>query len=270
MLVNMYDHGPAKHVTAWVRYPLACCSSKLSALLQEETVNVDEVGLPKLNDWQPLRDRAYEAIKAAILSLSLKPGEPLVERTLAARLGISKTPIRGALVKLEREGLVTMVPFKGAIVARIYKDDIREIFQLREALEGLAARLAAPMFSEADYAEGRKLLLAAEQAFQEERYAECSQVGHGLHDLILRRADNIRLRSIVRNLDDHLQRFRLISAEIPGRLARSSQEHVQILEALRARDPALAERLMREHLLGVLADLVTQDDLDALPARSEH
>lgn len=230
---------------------------------------MEEVGLSKLNDWRSLRDHAYDAIKAAILSLHLKPGEPLVEREVATRLGISKTPVRGALVRLEREGLVTMVPFKGAIVARIYKDDIREIFQLREALEGLAARLAAPMFSEADYAEGRKLLLAAEQAFQEERYAECSQVGHGLHDLILRRADNIRLRSIVSNLDDQLQRFRLISAQIPGRLARSSQEHVEILEALHARDAASAERLMREHLQGVLADLVTQDDLNSLPARAQ-
>lgn len=230
---------------------------------------MEEAGLSKLNDWRSLRDHAYDAIKAAILSLHLKPGEPLVERDLAARLGISKTPVRGALVRLEREGLVTIAPFKGAVVARIYKDDIREIFQLREALEGLAARLAAPMFSEADYLEGQGLLRAAEQAFQEQRYTECSQTGHGLHDLILRRADNSRLRSIVRNLDDQLQRFRLVSAEIPGRLARSSQEHAEILEALHARDAVRAERLMREHLQGVLADLVTQDDLNSLPARPQ-
>lgn len=230
---------------------------------------MEEVGLSKLNDWRSLRDHAYDAIKTAILSLHLKPGEPLVERELATRLGISKTPVRGALVRLEREGLVTMVPFKGAIVARIYKDDIREIFQLREALEGLAARLAAPMFSEADYLEGQRIHQAAEQAFQEQRYTECSQVGHGLHDLILRRADNSRLRLIVKNLDDQLQRFRLVSAAIPGRLARSSQEHVEILEALHARDAALAERLMKEHLQGVLADLVTQDDLNSLPARTQ-
>jgi DNA-binding GntR family transcriptional regulator len=228
-------------------------------------------GLARLTVAQPLRDRAYDAIKEAILTLSLKPGEPLVERNLATRLGISKTPIRGALVRLEREGLVTMAPFKGTIVAHIYKDDIREIFELREALESLAARRAASMLTEDDLREGERALDIADEAFRAGRYAECSRIGHGIHDILIKRAGNKRLRAIVRNLDDHLQRYRLVSAQIPGRLARSNQEHRDLLAALRARDVLLAERLMREHLQGVLDDLMTQDDVapsenpDSLP-----
>ncbi len=94
-----------------------------------------------------LKDKAYHAIKAAILSLKLKPGDPLVESDLAQQLGISKTPVRDALLELEREGFVTKVPFKGTYVTEITLKDVREVFQVRAVLEGLAARLAAPLFS---------------------------------------------------------------------------------------------------------------------------
>ena len=229
----------------------------------------EENGLSRLPDWQPLRDRAYDAIKAAILSLSLKPGEPLIERNLAARLGISKTPIRGALVRLEREGLVTMTPFKGAVVAGIYKEDIREIFELREAIEGLAARKATAAITEEDLQEGERLLKMAEEALEQGRYHECSKFGSDIHNIIIERAGNERLASILCNLDDHYQRFRLVSAQIPGRLARSAEEHRGILEAMKAQDADLAEARMRAHLRGALDELMRQENIESLPERGQ-
>ncbi|MBI4757519.1 MAG: GntR family transcriptional regulator, partial [Chloroflexi bacterium] len=92
-----------------------------------------------------LKDKAYAAIKDAILSLQLKPGEPLVETELAEQLGISKTPVRDALQHLERGGFVTRVLFKGTYVTEVTLKDLKEVFQLRAVLEGLAARLAAPL-----------------------------------------------------------------------------------------------------------------------------
>ena len=94
-----------------------------------------------------LKDRAYHRIKAAILNLELKPGDPLVEGELAERLGISKTPVRDALTELRREGLVTKIPYSGTCVSEITQQDIRDIIQIRGVLEALAARLATPLLT---------------------------------------------------------------------------------------------------------------------------
>jgi DNA-binding GntR family transcriptional regulator len=211
--------------------------------------------LPKITEPVSLKDKAYNATKSAILSLKLKPGDPLVETDLAQQLGISKTPVRDALMELEREGFVTKVPFKGTYVTEITLKDVCEAFQVRAVLEGLAARLAAPLFSAEELEEAEKILAAAEAALAEGDIVLCSEHGRQFHNLIINKADNQRLQSITRNLDDHLQRFRLLSDQISGRLNKSLKEHRKVLEALRRRDPIAAEKAMQGHLSSVLQDL---------------
>jgi len=211
--------------------------------------------LPKVAEPVSLKDKAYNVIKSAILSLKLKPGDPLVESDLAQQLGISKTPVRDALLELEREGFVTKVLFKGTYVTEITLKDVREVFQLRAVLEGLAARLAAPFFSAEEVEKAEKIIAAAEAALAEGDIALCSECGKRFHRLIINKADNQRLQTLILNLDDHLQRFRLLSDQINGRLNKSLKEHRKVLEALQGRDPIVAEEAMRGHLSSVLQDL---------------
>jgi DNA-binding GntR family transcriptional regulator len=209
-----------------------------------------------------LKDKAYAAIKDAILSVRFEPGMPLVETDLAQQLGISKTPIRDALQELEREGFVTRVLFKGTQVTDVCIKDIVEVFQLRAVLEGLAARLATPLFSDSELDEIGEHLTAAEAALAEGNLLLCSDHGRKLHAAIIEKseADNMRLAPIIRNLDDHVQRFRMLSDRISGRLNISVVEHRRVLDALYQRDPLAAEQAMRDHLFSVQYDLSTSGD----------
>jgi len=209
-----------------------------------------------------LKDQAYLAIKDAILTLNLKPGDALVENDLAEQLGISKTPVRTALQELEREGLVTKVLYKGTYVRELTPRDVREIFQLRAVLEGLAARLAVPALEESDLARARELVHLMETALKAGDRSTASQCGAGLHSLLLQKADNERLHLIWNNLDDQTERFRLMSDRISGRLEKSVGEHRRLLEALELRDPQLAEQRIREHLHSVLEELSSDQHAD--------
>jgi DNA-binding GntR family transcriptional regulator len=212
-----------------------------------------------------LKDKAYAAIKEAILSLQLEPGKLLIEGELAEQLGVSKTPVRDALQQLEREGFVTRVLFKGTYVTDVTMRDMTEVFQLRAVLEGLAARLAAPHLSQQDLDEVDRALSSAEIALARGDLAECSRLGQTIHRTIIDKAGNERLALIIHNLDDHLSRFRILSDRIIGRLDKSVQEHRGIQAVLALREPAAAEQVMRDHLFSVLQDLSTPDKSDQRP-----
>lgn len=211
--------------------------------------------LEKVETLQSLKDKAYTAIKDAILSLQFEPGMPLVESDLAQQLGISKTPVRDALQELEREGFVSRILFKGTYVTDVTMKDMTEVFQLRAVLEGLAAYLAASLFTDQELEQIAAHLDKAEAALAEGNLALCSQHGQRLHQAIIAKADNQRLTLILHNLDDHVRRFRALSDRISGRLNKSVGEHRRVLAALYERDPAAAEAAMRDHLFSVLSDL---------------
>ena len=220
----------------------------------------DGFRLGRVDSTPSLKHKAYASIKDAILTLKLEPGAALVEGELAEQLGISKTPVRDALQELEREGFVTRVLFKGTYVTDVTMSDMTEVFQLRAVLEGLAARLAAPHFSQADLKQLELSLTRAEVALAQGDLALCSQLGQAIHLAIIDKAGNDRLAWIIHNLDDHLRRFRILSDRINGRLNRSVQEHRRILAGLEQRDSAGAEQAMRNHLFSVLQDLSTPDE----------
>jgi DNA-binding GntR family transcriptional regulator len=218
--------------------------------------------LGRVDTAQPLKVKAYAAIKDAILTVRLEPGMPLVESDLAQQLGISKTPIRDALQELEREGFVTRALYKGAQVTDVTVKDIVEVFQLRAVLEGFAARLVAPLFLDEELDRISGVLSSAEAALEAGDRRLCSAEGRKLHFAIIDKAeaDNLRLASIIRNLDDHVLRFRILSDRISGRLDKSVVEHRRVLDALYRRDPLAAEQAMRDHLFSVQHDLAASGE----------
>lgn len=219
-------------------------------------------GLTPLEDLS-LADKAYEALREAILGLTLKPGEPLVEQRLATALGTSKTPIRQALHRLEQTGLVRGVPGRGYYVAQLTLRDAREILEIRAALEGMAVAQACTHLSGADLHELHERLHSAQAACDDRQSDLCAELGHQFHQALIDKADNERLSFLIGTYSDQYHRVRLVSRQNPGRLPKSIAEHAQIFSALEARDAARAEHAMRCHLLAVYEDL--KDDSSLTP-----
>ncbi|HEX2979526.1 MAG TPA: GntR family transcriptional regulator [Anaerolineaceae bacterium] len=216
-----------------------------------------------------LNEQAYQAIKEAILNFRLKPGQDLVEADLARMLGMSKTPVRDALLQLEKEGLVTKVLFKGTYVSDITPKSLIEIFEIRAVLEGLAARLAAPNFTDSDAVVADAYITKQGQALRAGNLEKVSEYNRQFHEVIINLQDNEMLKPILRNLDDQLRRFRTLSTYQRGQADKSVNEHRKILDALRANDPEQAEQTMRSHLTSVLADM-TRGDIKGVIAEVTH
>ncbi|MEW6180534.1 MAG: GntR family transcriptional regulator [Chloroflexota bacterium] len=214
-----------------------------------------------------LEKMAYDSIKAAILSFRIRPGETLVENDLARQLGISKTPVRESLSRLEREGFVIKYPYKGYAASPISAEDMRAIFEVRAALEGLAAALACQKLSAAELEELRRIAENHARAAAEGNLTQSAHFNRQFHNHIITAARNIRLSGILANLEDHLQRYRVLAIFQPGRLQKSVEEHRIIVEALLRRDAQAAESAQRRHLLNVLEDLA-HDNLDELIERA--
>lgn len=207
-----------------------------------------------------LREMAYEAIKSAILDLELKPGEQLVETALARKLGTSTVPVREALLRLDRDGFVKLVPFKGAYVTPVTEDDLREIFELRQLLEGRLAAHAALTLSDAKLAELDAINASVDAAITRGDYDLCHRAFGRWDDVLIDNAASGRLRAAMVNLKEQLLRIGAVSCRIPGRVETSHREHRAITEAIRARAPARAETRMRAHLGSLLDAILNSGD----------
>lgn len=195
-----------------------------------------------------LNREAYRALRQAILGRKIPPGQKLVVRVLAEELGLSPTPVKEALAALEREGLVVAVPHRGYFVLEPSLEDVREIYSLREVLEGLAARLAVEN-------DGRALLRKLERLFEKQcEAAERNDIDtYGDLDLAFHRtlweaAGSKRLLATAETIDGQIRMLINSSAAIPGRLPQSRAEHQAILQAVRDKDPQAAEAAMRTHV----------------------
>jgi GntR family transcriptional regulator, rspAB operon transcriptional repressor len=206
------------------------------------------------HDRRKVTDWVYEEVREAIIDLRLKPGEPLREATMAEQLGVSKTPVREALTRLEQEGLVETASFKGAVVSGYSDDDLREIYELRGLLEGAAARAAAESASAETLDQLRDLTSRSRTLRDKGKLAELADLLGAFDIVIYQQVENGRIRALIENLQAHLGRIGRLTQEIPGRVAASVEEHAAVVEALAARDPDEAERLIRLHIRSVLKD----------------
>ena len=196
-----------------------------------------------------MKNKIYKILKEEIVTLRLAPGEPLLEEKLAKRFKVSRTPIREVLNKLNPEGLVELIPQKGAFVARIGFTDVRELFQIREALEGLAAKISASRFTKEELDE-------FESALDTENLDKAEEVGRKLHQTILEKAGNKRISSLIDVLRSQIERMYFLAKNLPGREKRSLEEHREILKALQMKNGELAEKAMRKHMASTLRTVI--------------
>lgn len=207
----------------------------------------------KLNDYKPLRELVFDSLRKAIIHGKLKPGERLMEIQLAEEMGVSRTPVREAIRKLELDGFVVMVPRRGAYVAGVSVKDIADVFEVRSALEGLAAGLAAERITEEEMEELEKVIY---QISGEEDVLAVVKKDNEFHELIYKASRNRRLTQIIKNLSEQISRFRLTSLSVPGRLKIAVDEHKKIIEAICERDVDLANKLASEHMENAEQNLI--------------
>jgi len=196
-----------------------------------------------------VRERAYEFLKSSVLSGHFNPGERLTEEHLAKKLGVSRTPVREALHKLESEGLIKPLETRGFIVSRDSKDEVEELFELRAILEGYALRIISERISEEDLKQLDRLIAGAEDALRRKRMEEVFKWNTKFHDTLHGIVvDKKRLHRLLVNIRKYVLRYRRDTLQYPDGGKRAVDGHRKILLALRLRDPDLCERMMREHI----------------------
>ncbi|WP_371376342.1 GntR family transcriptional regulator [Sporomusa aerivorans] len=202
----------------------------------------------KLDSYKPLREVVAETLREAIVNGTLNPGERLMEIQLAEELGVSRTPVREAIRKLELEGFVVMLPRRGTYVADLSIKDINEVFEIRTALDVLAAGLAVERITEDELEQLERLLVEIGELLDTDDTDKIVEVDSQFHDVLYRASRNDRLVGIINNLREQFTRFRSISIQYPGRMQKSVEEHRRLVEAIASRDTDLAQQIAREHM----------------------
>jgi DNA-binding GntR family transcriptional regulator len=207
-----------------------------------------------------LGDVAYQGIKKMVLSGRLPQDKPIVERMVSQEIGVSRTPIREALNRLEQEGLVRIVPRRGAFPVTLGLTEYLDILAVREVLEGLAARMAVDHVSNAKLRDLEEIFSEFHdpdnpESVSHQAYALANV---GFHREILELSNNPKLIETVKDLHDHLSLVRWRTIEITNRRGKSIEEHKRILEALKRRDPDRAETAARQHIQSLQGDIARE------------
>jgi DNA-binding GntR family transcriptional regulator len=215
----------------------------------------------KIMTKRNLKEVVYQRLKKGIINHEVLPGMRLREEELAEKLGVSRTPIREAINRLHQEGIVVVIPRRGAYVARLTREEIIENLFIREVLEGLAARLAAENISSSSLAEMRACItqfVSKDLLADLENY---SQANVQLHKMIIAASKCKKLINLIHNLFDQMDVVRLRTISFPGRAEKSLIEHMEIIDALEKKDGARAEKLVRAHIQD-LRKTVTQSSIN--------
>jgi DNA-binding GntR family transcriptional regulator len=208
-----------------------------------------------------LKAWAYETIKDDILNRRVEPGEKLRIEVLAKKLSISRTPIREALLRLESEGLVRIASRVGFFVCDLTQQGIRELFELRELIEGYAAEKAAPALSDDDLEQISDLQQKATAAFEQDDLLSFNKYEIALHDFLISHSGNAQLLKMIEGLKDLTYRERQYALRSRENVSKSIQEHRMLIGALQAHDGIQAGQLMRAHLRNVRDRLLCILDL---------
>lgn len=201
-----------------------------------------------MDEYLPLRDVVFNTLRQAILRGELKPGERLMEIQLANKLGVSRTPIREAIRKLELEGLVLMIPRRGAEVAEITEKSLRDVLEVRGALEELAVKLACQKITDAEIAELRLAEKEFEQALKSGDVTIYAEADVKFHDVIYRATDNQRLIQLLFNLREQMYRYRVEYLKREEAHENLLVEHKRIIETIATRDMDAAVDAVCQHI----------------------
>ena len=203
----------------------------------------------RLDEYLPLRDVVFNTLRQAILKGELKPGERLMEIQLANKLGVSRTPVREAIRKLELEGLVLMIPRKGAEVAEITRQDMEDVLEVRTALEELAVKDACDHITDAQLSELKKASNEFKKALLEGKdLVTCADADMHFHDVILSATNNRRLIQMLNNLSEQMYRYRMEYLKDERTHKTLIEEHDAIRRALKKHDKVKAGAAIRVHI----------------------
>lgn len=206
------------------------------------------------NDQYSLRGRVFNRIREDILSGKHEQNEELRENTIAQELGVSRTPVRESLRQLELEGLVTIIPNKGAYVNGISEKDIHDIYVIRSYLEGLCARWACEKLTDETLRELDEVVELTEFYIRKGNPEHIVALDNRFHELLYRASDSKWLNHMLSDFHHYVERVRQKSLSDLTRAEKSSREHRAIVEAMRKRDGAEAERLAHEHIIQTITD----------------
>jgi len=201
-----------------------------------------------MDEFLPLRDVVFNTLRKAILTGELKPGERLMEIHLANRLGVSRTPIREAIRKLELEGLVIMIPRRGAEVAQITEKSLKDVLEVRRALDALCAELACDRISREEEVQLREACDEFERATGTKDATVIAGADVRFHDIIVCATGNQRLIQLINNLSEQMYRYRFEYIKDENRHDNLVDEHRIIYESIVKRDKEQAARAAKLHI----------------------
>jgi DNA-binding GntR family transcriptional regulator len=212
--------------------------------MASEAASSRPMPVENLTLWQ----RVYDHLRAAILSGRLEPGAELAEVPLSEELGVSRGPIREAIGRLASEGLVTVRPRRGAVVSPLSKEEFLELYQVREALERMAVKLAVRRLQPEDFAALQGLIDDMATHAERDQVNEFFEANAAFHARLVDASGNAKLGELYRQLLDQIGRYRTRSLRLRGNLQRSIAEHAAILRAAKRGDAERAAHLMSEHI----------------------
>lgn len=201
-----------------------------------------------MNEYLPLRDVVFNTLRQAILRGELKPGERLMEIQLANKLGVSRTPIREAIRKLELEGLVLMIPRKGAEVAEITEKSLRDVLEVRRALEELSVQLACEKITKEEIRELERVAKEFQQVVKSSDITEIAEVDVRFHDIIYTATDNQKLIQLLNNLREQMYRYRVEYLKRDGVFPQLIAEHEAIIRHIENNEKGKATEVMCRHI----------------------
>ena len=206
-----------------------------------------------MDAYLPLRDVVFNTLREAILRGDLVPGERLMELQLAAKLGVSRTPIREAIRMLEQEGLAITIPRKGAIVAGMTEKDMQDVLEIREALEELSVQVACDKITAEEIAKLHRNMKNFEQSLKSGDLKQMAQADVEFHDVIYQATDNPKLINMLNNLREQMYRYRVEYLKNPQNHEQLLLEHEAIYKGIVQKDKHAVTNMIRKHISNQVA-----------------
>lgn len=210
----------------------------------------------EINDKYSLRGRVYQRIRSDIINGVYKNHEELREVAIGENLGVSRTPVREALRQLELEGLVEIIPNKGAYVSSITQKDVHDIYMIRSVLEGMCARWATDNITPEKLEEMEEVLYLTEFHSEKNHGEQVTAMDNRFHEILYEACNSKRLQHMLSDLHEYSFHVRTKSLSDHQRSVSSTDEHRQIMEAMKAHDGDLAEKLANQHVINAYTNMM--------------
>ncbi len=195
-----------------------------------------------------LREHVYTGVKNAIISGDFQPGKRLIEERLAADMVTSRTPVREAIQKLEKEGLIFRLPRGGFAVKAVTEAEVEEVLGLRSVLEGYAGFLATSRITEAEMKQLENIIAQEDECLANLNVEEFIRLDGEFHDVLYKAAKNVRLYALLHDLRDYMYRYRVIILRYQRKPQLAVQDHKQMVASMKAKSPRQVEKLVRKHV----------------------